>query len=287
MARNAYRAAVSLETEGRTLLGLAVPFDTPALVQDIGMRGRYWEAFSAQSFDKTLRQNPEPRPLFWFHENAFGPAEPLGVSDFTISRAEPGPSGGVLYRAHLSRTRRADEILELVKDRAAEGASVHVRWVTSSKKQFAEGLAVYRTEVNLRDLSLAPTGTQQYPTARTLAIRAGVPDGMAFSDISEAVEDALEADLFPTTGEEPADAWLCIQDLSDSWVVYSLGGNVSEEMEGYWRREYSMAADNAVTLGEAEQVEIQYVPVPAARAAVETGTPRLSKIAEYRRRAGF
>jgi HK97 family phage prohead protease len=275
-----YRSSVELHVEGRTLIGVAMPWDTPALVRDL-TGPAYYEAFAPQSFDKTLEQRPEPRPVFVTHEHLFVPAaEPIGVSAFTRS------ASALLYQAHLSRTRKADEYLELVRDGAMGDASVGFRPVNHTRRQLAGRDTVYRTEALLRELSIAPTGFGQYPQAKTLAIRS-VPDGMPFSEVSEAVEDALEAKLFPATGEEPEGVYLWVRDLSDTWVVYSVCGAVSEEQEGIWQASYSMDASGVVTVGDSQQVRVAYVPLESDAPSARSETPRRDRIATYRRRAGF
>ena len=255
-----YRAAAELTTEGRTLLGVAMPWDTPALVRDPG-KAPYLEAFARSAFDRSLEQRPEPRPLYFSHEYRVRPAaEPIGVANFQKS------TDGLIFQAYVSRTRKGDEYLELVRDKAVTDASVGVFPVQQKVTRTPQGPLTTRTETGLLELSLASAGFGQYPAAKILAMRSA-PDSLSFGDIGEAVSDALEAELFPTTGEEPADAWVCICDLSDNWAVYSIDGNVSEDAEGLWKVAYTMAADGTVTLGETVRVVMDYVPATGADAA--------------------
>lgn len=256
-----YRAASELVPEGRTLLGIAMPWDTPTLVRDPG-RPPYMEAFTRTSFDRSLAQRPEPRPLYWSHEyRVRADAEPFGVVDFKPA------AEGLIFRAYVSRTRMGDEKLELVRDGAIGDASVGVFPVQPGPLVRArQNETLVRTEVGLLELSLASVGFGQYPGAKVLAVRAA-SDSMSFGAIGEAVSDALEASLFPATGDEQAGCYVCIVDMSDEWAVYSIGGNVTEEAEGLWRCEYTMAADGTVTLGAAVRVEMSYTPVTGPEAA--------------------
>lgn len=250
-----YRAAMDLEVEGRTLLGLAVPYDRPALVSDWG-GPRYWEAFAPSVFVRSLEQQPWPRPLYLHHEWRNQPnAEPMGVADFAQS------AEGLVFRAHISKTRKGDWAIERHKAGLPSGVSVGAEPLAHEMRSLSPAPTdvLVRTEAKLLELSFSRTGVGQYPEAKVLAMRAA-PDGASFSDIEEEVADALTAAHFPSSPDEgPADAWVCIFDQSDEWVIYTLEGNVDEELEGLWRRSYDMAADGTVTLGAAEPVAVSYV----------------------------
>lgn len=281
-----YRAAMDLTVEGRTLLGLAAPYDVPALVSDWG-GPRYWESLAPSVFVRSLEQQPWPRPLYMHHEWAANPTtEPLGVTDFVQSQTE----SALLFRAHVGKSRKGDMVLDRYKSGRPTGVSVGAMPVEGGTvTRTMDGREVLvRTEAKLLELSISRSGIGQYANAKVLALRAA-PDGASFGDIGEAVEDALTADLFPSAPEDgPADAWVCIQDLSDNWVVYSIGGNVSEDAGGLWRRDYDMADDGAVTLQDAVPVELSYTPIARADTALVTGTPDwLLRSQEYRRLRRF
>jgi phage head maturation protease len=287
-----YRASMDVTTEGREMLGLAVRWDLPALVRDPG-KAPYLESFTRSSADETLRRNPEPRPFFYNHEYKFNPAaQPIGIATFRPS------AEGLVFRALASKTRKGDEALELAHDGAAVDVSLGFFPVQQSLERSDRGLVTVRTEIGIRELSQAPTGFAQHPGAKVLAMRA-VDD--SFSDIRESVEDALEAMLWPTTGEEPLDQYLCICDMGDTWAVYTVGGEVSEEAEGLWRIEYARDDAGQVALtSDPQAVEMQYVAVapeepanPMAQRSADpaetavTGTPALDELRRYRRRNGF
>lgn len=159
-----YRSTGDLHAEGRTLIGLAIPWDTPARVQDPGSRP-YLEAFAPNVFTRSLDNHKgKPFPVFTAHGWKRGD-DPIGVATFTRSHE------GLLYRAPLSHTRDADEKLELVRDGALTDASVGFEPHKARQVKTRSGIVTVRTEAALMELSLAPTGFGMYPTAGTTAIR--------------------------------------------------------------------------------------------------------------------
>lgn len=141
---------------GRTLSGLAIPWDKPTRVRD-QTGPAYLEAFASTSADLTLRQHPN-FPVFARHDYSHNP---LGVVTFQRS------DEGLIFTAPLSKTQAADEMLELVNDGAMRSVSVGFRPI----KMVRRSEVIVRTEVALRELSLAPTGYGQYEDAKVLAVR--------------------------------------------------------------------------------------------------------------------
>lgn len=267
-----YRASADLHVEGRTLLGLAIPWDKPTMVRDLPPlpTAPYLEAFVRTSFDESLRRNPEARPLFDTHGHLRG-ANPLGVSDFTRSEE------GLLFRALLSRIRAADEMLELVKDGAMRAVSVGFRPLKHREQRSAQGAMVrVRTEVMLRELSLAPTGWGQYPEAKVLAVRTAEEQpsrttealerdnalrrrlgrpliaarAQTFNDIRQAVDTAVKAGF-------AAEVYPWVKDLTDDWAVYEVETG-DPDTSGCFKVPYTITQDGAVTLGTAEKVKVTY-----------------------------
>lgn len=161
-------AAVS----GRTLEGIAYRYDHPSEVSDDGGRTRYLEEFGVGCDTKTIADRGNVFPLGWFHpwsSNAGTvPSEPLGAVKFRPSKVE----GALLFEAKVSQTRRGDESLELVRDRAAESVSVSYRPIEQRTRRHQGRSVVTRTEIAIRELSLAPTGLGQHEDAKVLAMRA-------------------------------------------------------------------------------------------------------------------
>lgn len=148
---------------GRTLEGVSIYWDRASRVTDNG-RDFYLEAFSSRSADKQLTERKAPFPLGFLHPWSTGAADkrPLGSVQFHRS------AEGLVFQAVLSRTQAADEMLELVKDGAVSDVSIGFQ----SYKQQQKGDLTLRTEIGLRELSLAPAGMGQHEGAQVLAVRA-------------------------------------------------------------------------------------------------------------------
>src|SRR5574341_857721 len=153
-----WRATTETHVEGRTLLGVALPWDKPALVRDSPVGTPYLEAFTRSSADESLRRRPEPRPLFYWHEyktparrTARNELEAIGVVSFVRSEE------GLLYRAFLSRTPKADAHLTLVNDGAERDVSLGFNPLKQRTTRTPDGDVLVRTEIALVELSLAPT----------------------------------------------------------------------------------------------------------------------------------
>ena len=138
------------ESDGRTLVGLAVPFGVELEVSD--WWDDYTEVFRRGAFSKTLREASRAVPLLVSHEHR---ALPIGAATSMVETDD-----GLAAEFHLSRTARADEVLSLVTDGALSGLSIGFEPV---KQQVTKGSArapaadrdlVERTEVNLREVSV-------------------------------------------------------------------------------------------------------------------------------------
>lgn len=270
------RATTDTHVDGRTLVGTAMLWETPAEVSDFG-GPKYWEAFARASCDKTLRERPEPRPFFWYHDYATAPgAQPIGVAHF--ERAE----SRLRFIAPVARTRKGDECLELARAGAATDVSVGVTAFPSMSRRMHLGnrLVTMRNEVALRELSLATTGFGLYPGARVEQIRAANagPDA-TFGDISDAVSDAIRNKVLGTT--PPDGVYVYVVAIGDGWAVYCVEGGPDDkpELNDTWRVSYAFDADGVCTIAEPERVEQQWVPIAVEVARAEMGdqsaTPRL------------
>lgn len=257
-----YRAVMDMDFTGRTLEGLAMPWDTWATVREHTGGPAFDESHLRSSFDESLRRDPGPRNVWSTHEWAFTPnADPLGVVHF-----ERG-SEGLMFRAFLSKTRKADEQLELVKDGAKRAVSTGFVPLKSRNVQRPNGTGKVRVESKLLELSIVPTGRGQFPQARVLAMRSAV-DAATFGDIQDAVCDAIGIKLFGKDGP-PDGVYVYLPAIGDGWAVYCVEGGALDkpELNDNWRLEYVIGADGTVTLSdEPTRVEQQYVPVePAVR----------------------
>lgn len=267
-----FRSASEVHSEGRTLVGIAFPWEVAALVSDYG-GPKYLEDFARSSADETLRRNPEPRPLFANHGHVYGDV-PIGVASFM--RGEQG----LMYRSFLSRTQAADEALELAKDGALTDVSVGYN-VPKGKTKFlrtTEGVVSRRMEIMLAEMSLAPTGMGQHG-GRVLAIRSDV----TFSEVQDAVGDAIEKTLYGADGP-PDDVYVWLKDITDTYAVYQIeGGELDEARTGYWSVDYERAADGTVSLGEPVHGDYTFSPDVVVRSSILHPSPRLD--AWRRRRA--
>lgn len=161
MTETLYRALDIGDVVGRTLSGIAMPWDRPTRVRDL-TGPTYIEAFSPSSADVSLSQHAA-YPGFVRHD--YG-KDPLGVVTFSRS------AEALMFDYVLSNTRDADDKLALVNDGAMRSVSVGFMPFKATR-QVILGRSVdqYRTEVRLRELSLAPTGFGQYAEAGVLAVR--------------------------------------------------------------------------------------------------------------------
>lgn len=162
---NYFERAFTAEStvEGRTLEGIALYWERASRVTDNG-RDFYLEAFSSRSADKQLSERKTPFPLGFLHPWSTGAADKRPLGSVTFSRSNEG----LIFSATLSRTQAADEMLELVKDGAVSDVSIGFQGYKHANK----GDVVLRTEIGLRELSLAPAGMGQHQGAQVLAVRA-------------------------------------------------------------------------------------------------------------------
>lgn len=253
-----YRSTGEISHEGRTLVGVALPLEEVARVSDFGGPS-YLEKHHRSSFDVTLQQNPEPRPFFMNHGHVYGDS-PIGVAHFVRSDSEKS----LLYRAYVARTQAGDEALELTKAGATTSNSVGYQPLQTRRERSAQGLVRVRMENKLTELSLAPTGMGQFPGSKVLAIRADqLGADVTFADQTDAVSDAIEKKLFGADGA-PDGVYVYLPAITDAWAVYSVEGGALDkpELNDYWRFDYVIGADGAVTVSDAPaRVEQVWQPV--------------------------
>lgn len=213
-----YRSLEIGETTGRTLSGIAMPWDRPTRVRDL-VGPAYMEAFAPQSTDVSIRQHAS-FPMFVRHD--YG-QDPIGVVTFHRS------AEALMYEAPLSKTVRADEQLELVNDGAMRSVSVGFKPLQAIRGRMINGATVdqYRTEVALRELSLAPTGFGQYAEAGVTAVRSDGDDDpgtmiQAVDAVIDSIYDALnggnidQALALLTAADVTVDALLGMFNLEDA-----------------------------------------------------------------------
>ena len=138
---------------GRTLEGLAVRWDHPSLVRDVGGPA-YREAFANGSATKTIAERGR-FPLGVLHPWQPGArTSPIPLGAVTFEQT----ADGLAFRALVSKTIAGDEALELVNDGALTDVSIGFRAIQNTRRLDAEGPVTVRTEIALAELSLAPVG---------------------------------------------------------------------------------------------------------------------------------
>lgn len=129
------------EGDGRTVYGLAVPFDRETTVDD-GW-GPYTEVFKRGAFAKTVGEYASKVKLLGNHDRK---KFPLGKA---VTLRED--TAGLVGEFRISNTREGDEALELVRDGVLDSFSVGFAPV--KERKVGKNL-VERLEVKLREVSL-------------------------------------------------------------------------------------------------------------------------------------
>lgn len=180
-------ADLEVRSDGRTVAGIAVPFDSPADITDV--QGSYIERFRFGAFARTIEQRSHRVKALVQHDRR---RMPLGRASLLREDA-----GGLYAELHISKTVEGDEVLELARDGALDGLSigfrpVEDRWDTHRTE--VERLAVRLDEVSL-------VAFPAYDDARVLAVR-HTPEGLTV-DSSPAAGTAFPAP--PVTAEARSD----------------------------------------------------------------------------------
>ena len=141
---------LELREDGRTLAGLAVPYNQPARI------GKYMETFASGVFGDV---EPEHVPLLAVHDR-----ESLPIGRALAFTDTPQ---GLEAELRVSKTQLGDDVLELVRDGAATGLSVG--FIPVQDRWNREKTIVERVKARLMELSI--TAFPAYEDARILAVR--------------------------------------------------------------------------------------------------------------------
>jgi HK97 family phage prohead protease len=161
-----FSSVMEVRSEGRTIYGIAVPFDQPTQVRD--MAGPYMEVFRYGAFARTIAERgPSKVKVLGLHDSQ---VMPLGRA---VSLVET-EGVGLIPELQISKTRAGDEALELVRDGALDSMSVGFSPVSH---RTAKDGTVERTEVKLHEISLVPFPA--YDGARIAGIRSADLQQMA------------------------------------------------------------------------------------------------------------
>lgn len=132
---------LSTRSDGRTIYGIAVPFDREATVND-GF-GSYTEVFKRGAFRKTIAENLTRIKLLVNHDKY----QRLPIGRAVTLRED---TAGLYGEFRVSQTREGDETLTLVRDGVVDAFSVG--FVPVKEREPRPGL-VERTEVRLSEVS--------------------------------------------------------------------------------------------------------------------------------------
>lgn len=144
MPERLYRATpvdLELRGDGRTIVGIAMPFDQPAQVRDDGPP--YTEVFRRGAFTKTINERgPRGVKTFAKHQRA---SLPIGRA--SLLRED---SAGLYSELRVSKTVVGDEVLSLIADGALDSLSIGFAPIKDRKVNGA----VERLEVALHEISV-------------------------------------------------------------------------------------------------------------------------------------
>ena len=146
---------LSVRSDGRTVCGIAMPWDTTATVSDGGPA--YSERFERGAFARTLAERSSRVKALVNHDRR---SLPVGRATHLEETAD-----GLYVELTLSRTAAADEALTLVQDKALDAFSVGFKPL----RHRTEGRTTVRTEVRLDEVSIV--AFPAYDDARVAAVR--------------------------------------------------------------------------------------------------------------------
>jgi len=166
----AYAAELTVRagSDGRTVGGIVVPFDTEARVSDGGKP--YRERFQRGAFKRTIDRNGVDRVKFLYQHNSH---EPIGRA--TLLREDPP---GLYGEFRVSRVADGEKALELIRDGVIDSFSVGFAPV----KHKRDGDVIVRTEVALREVSAVTFPA--YEDARITGLREAIRD-MSDDELAE------------------------------------------------------------------------------------------------------
>lgn len=134
-------ADLEIRGDGRTVVGIAVPFDSPTTIAE--RSGRYLETFTRGSFAKTIAQRKLGVKFLAMHERS---SLPLGRAQLLREDAT-----GLYGEFRVSKTQAGDEALELIRDGALDAFSIGFSPVRDQWSQ--DRSSVVRVEARLHEVS--------------------------------------------------------------------------------------------------------------------------------------
>jgi len=154
--------------DGRTLTGLAVPFDAPTQIREAGRR--YTEVFRRGAFARSIRERGDRIKLLANHDRR---RLPIGRAELLREDA-----AGLYGEFRVSQTDAGDEVLALVRDGALDGLSI-------SFEPLRDHWSTDRSEVERLEAKLVEVSAVAFP-----AYDGAVITGVRADSRSLPVEDA-------------------------------------------------------------------------------------------------
>jgi HK97 family phage prohead protease len=142
--RRAWSPHLDLEIrgDGRTVYGLAVPFDSPTPIRD--RSGNYDEVFRMGAFTDTIRERGDRVKFLANHDRQ---TMPLGKA--IMLREDPA---GLIGEFRVSATPAGDAALELIRDGVLDALSIGFAPIASIGREGRDPV-VERTAVKLMEVS--------------------------------------------------------------------------------------------------------------------------------------
>jgi HK97 family phage prohead protease len=249
-----HRFAADLEVrsgdDGRTVMGICCPFDSPTPITEWGVT--YTEQFARGSYANTIASRTDRVKFLALHDRG---SFPLGRANVLREDA-----AGLYGEFKVSKTERGDEALELIRDGALDGFSVGFAPVRSTPNgNPRNGDLVTRQEVRLSEVSAV--SFPAYDTARITGVRS---DSDRFGDMFYALQTLREAN--------PAGLDLSKLDTYMGWAELartgkSLSTSTMAELQGVL--DLIATADRAVDEAQPKLATLMGVPNPDADEAAE------------------
>jgi HK97 family phage prohead protease len=151
---------VRADPQGRTIFGLAVPYGSPAEVND--GRGPYREQFAPGAFSRSIQERGSKVKLFTQHDTR---KFPIGRATELSERPD-----GLHVAFRIPNTRDGDEALELVSSGTVDGFSIG--FMPLRDRTEPDG-TVTRVEASLREISLVHSPA--YGAALVAGVRSSRP----------------------------------------------------------------------------------------------------------------
>jgi HK97 family phage prohead protease len=163
LVRRTSAADLEVRADGRTVVGIAVPFNTPTEIRTPGRAGSFVESFVRGAFARTIAERGSRVKFVGQHDYA---AMPLGRAQLLREDA-----AGLYGEFRVSNTAAGDEALELIRDGALDALSVGFKPITERLTHDGE---VQRTEVALYEVSAV--AFPAYEGALISAVRSEQPE---------------------------------------------------------------------------------------------------------------